>query len=89
MRKSSRRVALWLGVCLAAGGFGMARAGFDEGFAAWKVGDYQGAAAAWLPVASQGDARSQFALGLIGRARSGGRPNGRLLVRKGSAAEPC
>ncbi len=42
-----------------------ARAGFDEGLAAYERGDYAAALREFLPLAEQGDATAQFALGLM------------------------
>ncbi len=40
-------------------------AGFDEGVAAYKRGDYATAIREWRPLAEQGDAEAQFFLGLM------------------------
>ncbi len=40
----------------------LARAGFDEGMAAYNRGDYATALMEWRPVAEQGDATAQFNL---------------------------
>ncbi len=48
--------------------FGLATpawAGFDEGWAAWKRGDYATALRELRPLAKQGNARAQYALGYI------------------------
>jgi TPR repeat protein len=40
-------------------------AGFDEGFKAYGAKDYQTALKEFLPLANDGDASAQFALGLM------------------------
>ena len=40
-------------------------ADFEAGFAAYSQGDYETALAEWQPLAEQGDAGSQFGLGLL------------------------
>ncbi|MGH8223251.1 MAG: tetratricopeptide repeat protein, partial [Woeseiaceae bacterium] len=40
-------------------------ADFEAGFAAYSRGDYETALAEWQPLAEQGDASSQFGLGLL------------------------
>ena len=42
-----------------------ALAGFDEGLAAFERGDYATAVEEWLPIAEQGHADTQFALGVL------------------------
>ncbi len=44
---------------------GLARAGFDEGFAAYERGDYETALKKWHPLAEQGHAEAQNSLGLM------------------------
>ncbi len=50
-----------------------ARAGFDEGEAAYQRGDYATALREWRPLAEQGNARAQYGLGLMCR-KGGGVP---------------
>jgi TPR repeat protein len=38
---------------------------YEDGIAAFERGDYQLAAVVWRALAEQGDAKSQFALGLL------------------------
>ena len=48
--------------------FGLAApawAGFDEGMAAHKRGDYETALREWRPLAEQGNAKAQSALGIM------------------------
>ncbi|MGB1548059.1 MAG: tetratricopeptide repeat protein [Alphaproteobacteria bacterium] len=40
-------------------------AGYDEGSEAYKQGDYQAAYREWLPLAEQGDAKSQNKMGVL------------------------
>jgi len=40
-------------------------ADFDDGMAAYERGDYETAFEEWLPLAEQGHARVQIALGLV------------------------
>ena len=40
-------------------------ADFDKGLAAYKAGDFATALAEWKPLAEQGDASSQFNLGVV------------------------
>jgi len=42
-----------------------ARAGYNEGAAAWKRGDYATALREWRPLADKGDARLQFYIGFM------------------------
>ncbi len=60
---------LALSVALCAGGLlgltAPAWAGFDEGAAAYKRGDYATAIRRWRPLAEQGDAKAQSNLGLM------------------------
>jgi TPR repeat protein len=42
-----------------------AHAGFDEGLAAYRAGDYADALAQWLPLAESGVAEAQFNVGLL------------------------
>ena len=44
---------------------GPARAGFDEGMAAYERGDYESAIREWLPLAEQGNANAQSKLGFV------------------------
>ena len=44
---------------------GPARAGFDEGLAAYYVGDFETALKEFLPLAEKGDANAQFGLGVM------------------------
>ena len=53
-----RRLALALAVLI--GLAAPAWAGFDEGFAALKRGDYATALREWRPLAEQGDAGAQY-----------------------------
>ena len=48
-----------------------AEAGFDEGVAAFKRGDYATALREWRPLAEQGDADTQFNLALMYRKGEG------------------
>ncbi len=63
MKQTSNRallaavLSLWLATS--------AWAGFDEGLAAYKLGDYATALEEWLPVAEQGNAPAQSNLGLM------------------------
>ena len=53
-------------ICLALTGFlSTAYAGFDEGVAAAKKGDFKTAMSEWQPLAEQGDAQSQYYLGFM------------------------
>jgi TPR repeat protein len=45
--------------------WGPAAAGFDEGDAAYRRGDYAAAVREWRPLAEQGNARAQAALGFL------------------------
>jgi len=40
-------------------------ADFDKGYTAYKSGDYSAAITEWKPLAEQGDARTQFNLGVM------------------------
>jgi TPR repeat protein len=51
-----------------------ARAGMEDGLAAYQRGDYRAAVAALLPVAKTGQARAQFYLGQMYRQGQGGLP---------------
>ncbi len=42
-----------------------ARAGFDEGAAAYIRGDYATALREWRPLAEQGNAKAQYSLGIM------------------------
>jgi uncharacterized protein len=53
-----------------------ARAGFDEGLAAYERGDYAVARAEWRPAAEQGDVRAQLRLGELYRDGKGVWRNG-------------
>lgn len=48
-----------------------ARAGFDEGMAAYQRGDYATALKEWRPLAEQGDATAQYNLGVMYRNGQG------------------
>ena len=61
MRKTLAAAAVVLSLMLAA----PAWAGFNEGFAAYKRGDYATALREWLPLAEQGDASAQYNLGVM------------------------
>ncbi len=55
------RVLILIGLILALAG--AARAGMDEGLAAYKRGDFGAARAAWAPLAEAGDREAQYFLG--------------------------
>ena len=44
---------------------GVARADFSAGWESYEKADFLGAARAWLPLAEEGDARSQYALAIL------------------------
>jgi TPR repeat protein len=53
-------------ICLALTGFlSTAYAGFDEGLAAYKLGDFKTTVRELLPLAEQGDARAQSGLAMM------------------------
>ena len=56
-------MALVLALLLAA--TGPALAGFDDGMAAARRGDYRAAFEIWLPLAQEGDIRAQYNLGVL------------------------
>jgi uncharacterized protein len=58
-----KRIALALPLVFAA--ITLARAGYDEGFAAYLRRDYAAAHREFLPLAEQGDARARYNLGLL------------------------
>ncbi len=58
-----KRIAL--AVALLASLAAPVRAGFDEGWAAYDRGDYETALQEWGPLAEQGDAFAQYAIGLM------------------------
>ena len=62
-RAAARCLALVLGLLLAAAG--SALAGFDDGMAAARRGDYRGALEIWLPLARDGDIRAQYNLAVL------------------------
>ena len=55
------RVLILIGLILALAG--AARAGMDEGLAAYNRGDFGAARAAWAPLAEAGDREAQYFLG--------------------------
>ena len=61
MRRAARLIVALAAVWLAPPAF----AGFDEGFAAYKRGDYETAHREFLKAAEQGDARAQYNLGVM------------------------
>ena len=61
-RAAARWLALVPGLLVAAAG--PAPAGFDDGMAAAKRGDYRGAFEIWLPLAQEGDIRAHLRLDL-------------------------
>lgn len=65
LEAAMKRLALALILFLAVGA--PARAGFDEGLAAYERGDYAAAYREFLPLAQAGDASAQFTLGQLYR----------------------
>ena len=57
--------------CVSAFDHHPARAGFDDGLAAYDRGDYAAALTVWLPVAERGDADVQLRVGQMLRDRQG------------------
>ena len=65
-----------------------ARAGIDEGLAAYERGDYATALQEWAPLANQGDAEAQYFLGhMYAEGQGVPRQNGKAAVWFRQAAE--
>ena len=64
MRNLSATICLTLAVLLGSAGMSWS-ADWDKGLTAYKSGDYATALREWTPLAKQGVARAQFALGLL------------------------
>lgn len=63
-----------------------AHAGYAEGYAAYRAGDYATALSAWRAAAKEGDARAQFGLGLMYFRGTGTEQNDRAAAKWFAAA---
>ncbi len=80
-RKTSVLLRLLLPIALSAGASTLAAAGFDEGVANYRAGNYEGALKEWTESAEQGDADAQYNLGCL-FLRGEGAPPDRARARE-------
>lgn len=80
-RKASIFLRLLLPIVISAGSSTLAAAGFDEGVANYRAGNYEGALKEWTESAEQGDADAQFNLGCL-FLRGEGTPPDRARARE-------
>ena len=80
MKKPTATICLTIAVLLGSAGLSWS-ADFKKGLTAYKSGDYATAMREWKPLAEQGDAESQYNLGVMHRKALGVPKNNKTAVK--------